>query len=171
MKVGASNISVVVDGLDLFELPKPVVTTSENSFSWEVAANGYLEVSGWNFYYAEAEPLTLEADYDTFEAESEEDNGTYAVQALYLENVIAGPVSDNVVIEYTGINDINAAAISVKAINGTIVVTCADTDNVTISAVNGQVLHQAKGAAKVAVVPGVYMVQVANAPAVKLNVR
>ena len=171
MKVGASNISVVVDGLDLFELPKPVVTTSENSFSWEVAANDYLEVSGWNFYFAEAEPLTLEADYDTFEAESEEDNGTYAVQALYLENVIAGPVSDNVVIEYTGINGINAAAISVKAINGTIVVTCADTDNVTISAVNGQVLHQAKGAAKVAVVPGVYMVQVANAPAVKLNVR
>ena len=171
MKVGASNISVVVDGLDLFELPKPVVTTSENSFSWEVAANDYLEVSGWNFYYDEAKPLTLEADIDTFEAESEEDNGTYAVQALYLENVIAGPVSDNVVIEYTGINGINAAAISVKAINGTIVVTCADTDNVTISAVNGQVLHQAKGAAKVAVVPGVYMVQVANAPAVKLNVR
>lgn len=171
MKVGASNISVVVDGLDLFELPKPVVTTSENSFSWEVAANDYLEVSGWNFYYAEAEPLTLEADYDTFEAESEEDNGTYAVQALYLDNVIAGPVSDDVVIEYTGINGINTAAISVKAINGTIVVTCADTDNVTISAVNGQVLHQAKGAAKVAVLPGVYMVQVANAPAVKLNVR
>lgn len=170
-KVGASNCPVIIDNVDVFALAKPVTTTSENAFSWEVAANDYLEVSGWNFYYDEAEPLTLEADIDTFEAESEEDNGTYAVQALYLENTLGGPVSDNVVIEYTGINGINAAAISVKAINGTIVVTCADTDNVTISAVNGQVLHQAKGAAKVAVVPGVYMVQVANAPAVKLNVR
>ncbi|MGN0223725.1 MAG: hypothetical protein ACI4AM_06835 [Muribaculaceae bacterium] len=171
MKIGASNISVIVDGIDLFELPKPVVTTSENSFSWEVAANGYLDVTGWNFYYNEDPATVLDAASYSFTATDESANGTYAVQALYHENTIAGPVSDDVVIAYTGINGINAAAISVKAINGNIVVTCADADNVTISAVNGQVLYNGLGAAKVAVVPGVYMVQVANAPAVKLNVR
>lgn len=171
MKVGASNTSVIVDGIDIFALDKPVITTSENAFSWDVAANDYLEVSGWNFYHNEDPAQVLDATSNSFTVASEADNGTYAVQALYHENTIAGPVSDEAIISYDALKALNNAAISVKAINGTIVVTCADTDNVTISAVNGQVLFQGQGAAKVAVVPGIYMVKVANAPAVKLNVR
>lgn len=167
---GYNACPVMVDNLTIFDVKAPTLVQENRSLVWTVEDNEYAELTGFNLYINgkrhNEDMLPVETkSHDIAEA------GKYTVTALYMDGALETNPSNEVEVEFQGIAAAGAGAVSVKAEAGVIAVAGAVGLNVTVSTVDGRVVYSAEGDARIAVVPGVYLVKVDTATAVKLAVK
>lgn len=138
--------------------------------TFESGATANLELKGYDVYRDGVKlngELVGETEFIDTTAEAGEFY-TYSVVAVY-DRGISAP--ESVEVEGSGLSEIGAG-ISVKAVDGNIVVLGAEGQNLVINAIDGKVVFAGKAAAetKVAVAGGVYTVKV-NTKVVKIIVR
>lgn len=164
LPAGAQYFAINSCGTSSFMLMVDDVTFERGS------GTANLELKGYDVYRDGVKlntELVGETEFIDTTAEADEFY-TYSVVAVYDRGVSA---PESVEVECSGLFEIGAG-ISVKAVDGNIVVLGAEGQNLVINAIDGKVVFAGKAAAetKVAVAGGVYTVKV-NTKVVKIIVR
>lgn len=168
---GSNPCSAIVDNVAVFDIEAPELSAEGNNLAWTVKDNEFVELAGFHIY-KNGERFNEEMlEPATRGHENLQDEGTYTVTALYNDGILETLHSNSVDVKLQSILDAATAGITVKAADCTIVVEGAEGLAVTVSTPDGRVVYNAAGDAAVSVVPGIYLVKVGEAPAVKLSVK
>lgn len=170
---GTYSNPVIFDDLDIFDVPAPTLALTEKDLSWEVADCEHLDLHGFHLYRDGNRHLDTHIAADVNKHEGLSDDGFYTLTALYNEGNIETAHSNGV--DYKDNSGVGSAVadgiLSIKAEGHAIVVAGAEGLQVVVATVDGKTIYSAEGDATIAVVPGIYLVKVADAPAVKLAVK
>ncbi len=133
-------------------------------------ATASLSIVGYDIY-RNGEKINAEPTGETEYIDANPlENAEYRVVVNYNKGASAG--SNAVTVQYSGVEGIGAANISISAANSAIVVRGAEGQQIVVNAVDGRTIFAGAGSAttRVAVVPGVYVVKAGNKVA-KVAVR
>lgn len=166
---GAYACSAVIDDVTVFDLKAPKLEANGKTLAWTVEPNEFAELTGFQLFNVTEDGDEMHSSHDAAAASHDVEEGKYYITALYGDYLESLP-SNEVEVSLQGVGSAVAAGVTVKAIAGNIVVAGAEGLHVAIASTDGRVLHSAVGDATVSVVPGIYLVTVAD-NTVKLNVR
>lgn len=141
------------------------------TFSAEGGTSADLSIVGYDVY-RDGEKITAEPTGETEFSDATATEGThsYVVVTVYTAGISAP--SNTATVAFSGISDAMASAISITADHGTITVTGAEGQLLTVAAADGRIICSTKAAAKetVSAAPGIYVVK-AGAKIAKVAVK
>ena len=143
-----------------------------DDFSYETAGEtAGLEIQGYNIF-RNGEKINKAPVAETSYADTNAPAGANSYRVTVVYNAGTSKGSNEVRIDLSGVDDIEAAAITIEAADKAIVISGAEGAEITVAAVDGKVIYNAEGAActRVPAATGVYVVK-AGAKVAKVIVK